>query len=447
MKNNQVNRSEESKREGRLIPLVMVDDYLRLDEFGQALAQILYRKNRKVLVIPLGQYELAKPSEEKSLSQLLYRLKSINYKEDFGLEEFISPGIMFDKVEPFESLSDLYEFSPKDSYKFLQALAKEKSYDDYLVILSFQQLIGLAKEGGGELLAKSDMFIYFAEASVKTPADLKERISFLSSSLEVEKSQTKCHLLNLSAHRLETKPQSVEVLVNLGESPKQGGRDNINQLSYHEGLIKIMETGLNSEGLQHVALTYPPRPLIREPHPSYVRRQSPPHQIESSSLAGPAREEQGLVHVENKPLTTSKNKEERMRFLYLLSHYSKENKDKYLKDREKKADASKDDLELNQRAFLFRMANSEKILIEGVVFHIGKSRTSANYIVLNNPAISRMHAYIVQKGSSYYVVDNNSTNRTALNGKVLVPYAEAEIHHGDIIQLANENFQFIKADL
>lgn len=92
--------------------------------------------------------------------------------------------------------------------------------------------------------------------------------------------------------------------------------------------------------------------------------------------------------------------------------------------------------------YLIRYKNNERILISGPVFKIGKERSQVNYFIGDNTAISRIHAKIVVNNGSYFVVDANSTNHTFVNGTMIQPNNEIAIVNGDIIKLANEDFEF-----
>lgn len=92
-------------------------------------------------------------------------------------------------------------------------------------------------------------------------------------------------------------------------------------------------------------------------------------------------------------------------------------------------------------ASLIRAINNEKITINKRQFVIGKSESDTDYSI-NNPAISRVHAAIHIKDNNYYIQDNNSTNKTFVNKKAILPYKDIKIKDGDILKLANETFIF-----
>jgi hypothetical protein len=91
---------------------------------------------------------------------------------------------------------------------------------------------------------------------------------------------------------------------------------------------------------------------------------------------------------------------------------------------------------------LMRINTNETISVNKVVFRIGKERSYVDYFVADNHAISRSHADIVTRGNRYFILDHNSTNHTYVNGTMIPVEKETEISDGDIIKLANEEFEF-----
>ncbi len=91
---------------------------------------------------------------------------------------------------------------------------------------------------------------------------------------------------------------------------------------------------------------------------------------------------------------------------------------------------------------LLRVGTEEQISINKPVFRLGKEEKFADYFVTNNIAVSRSHADIITRGQRYFVKDLNSKNHTFLNGEELPVQCEMEIHDGDCLKLANEEFIF-----
>lgn len=93
-------------------------------------------------------------------------------------------------------------------------------------------------------------------------------------------------------------------------------------------------------------------------------------------------------------------------------------------------------------ASMYRLLTNETFVINKPVFRIGKERSYSDYFVTNNNMVSRSHADIISRSGRYFIVDLNSKNRTFVNGMPIPAQLEAEIHNGDTIRLANEEFEF-----
>ncbi len=91
---------------------------------------------------------------------------------------------------------------------------------------------------------------------------------------------------------------------------------------------------------------------------------------------------------------------------------------------------------------LIRRKNDERIPIAKPVFRIGKEKSYVDYFIGDNTAISRSHANVIIRDGEYFVVDTNSTNHTYVNDNMLQSNVENKISHGDVIRLANEDFEF-----
>lgn len=97
---------------------------------------------------------------------------------------------------------------------------------------------------------------------------------------------------------------------------------------------------------------------------------------------------------------------------------------------------------LSRAPILFRDSTNEEIIIDKSVFKIGKEKRVVDYCVLDNKTVSRHHADIVKRENNYYIVDQNSTNKTLINGKAIKPMEEHQLFDGDIITMSNEMFTF-----
>ncbi len=92
--------------------------------------------------------------------------------------------------------------------------------------------------------------------------------------------------------------------------------------------------------------------------------------------------------------------------------------------------------------YLIRLSTFDRIEINKPIFKIGKEKSFVDCCISNNNAVSRMHADIITQGLNYYIRDNNSTNRTFVNGVVITPDRDFQIFDGDHIMMANEAFEF-----
>lgn len=87
-------------------------------------------------------------------------------------------------------------------------------------------------------------------------------------------------------------------------------------------------------------------------------------------------------------------------------------------------------------------SNDEKINLNKSVFRIGKKKNYVDYVISDNPAVSRSHANFITRGSQFFVLDTNSTNHTYVNGSMIKSGVEMQIFYGYKIRLANEEFEF-----
>lgn len=93
-------------------------------------------------------------------------------------------------------------------------------------------------------------------------------------------------------------------------------------------------------------------------------------------------------------------------------------------------------------AALIRTNTSEVIWLHKKELRIGSDAGKVDYLIADNPAISRYHAAIIQKEQQYYLLDNHSTNHTSVNHAQLSPQQPWKLHDNDSILLADEPFTF-----
>lgn len=91
---------------------------------------------------------------------------------------------------------------------------------------------------------------------------------------------------------------------------------------------------------------------------------------------------------------------------------------------------------------LIRVLTNEIININKPVFRIGKEEKCVDYVVKDNAAISRSHIDIICRNGKFFVFDLHSKNKSYINDRVIPVEHETEIHNGDTLKLANEEFLF-----
>lgn len=93
-------------------------------------------------------------------------------------------------------------------------------------------------------------------------------------------------------------------------------------------------------------------------------------------------------------------------------------------------------------AKLIRLDTMQEIPISNVIFRIGKNAEVVDYVIEDNTSISRHHANIMRKGNEFFILDNNSTNHTFVNGEQISPGQYVVIEDGDFIRLSDIDFRF-----
>ena len=91
-----------------------------------------------------------------------------------------------------------------------------------------------------------------------------------------------------------------------------------------------------------------------------------------------------------------------------------------------------------------RVKTNEIIPISKGVFVIGRSASSADYVIEDNQSISRVHAIFNVSGGMCTISDNRSLNKTYLNDQELIPDEKYPLQHDDRIKLYNEIFVYQK---
>lgn len=84
-----------------------------------------------------------------------------------------------------------------------------------------------------------------------------------------------------------------------------------------------------------------------------------------------------------------------------------------------------------------------EVVLDGKKNVLGKKKDLVDIVIDFNNMISRKHCCIEVEDGIYYVKDEGSSNGTYVNGVKLVPFRRKEIGRGDIIRLANSDFQLV----
>ena len=93
------------------------------------------------------------------------------------------------------------------------------------------------------------------------------------------------------------------------------------------------------------------------------------------------------------------------------------------------------------RPCLVRLSTNETIIIDSPYFTIGRGEEN-DYNISDNKYIGHRHCHIVCRDGQFYVVDDNSKNRTYIDGQMLIAETEFPICDGQGLKLANEQFTF-----
>ncbi len=93
---------------------------------------------------------------------------------------------------------------------------------------------------------------------------------------------------------------------------------------------------------------------------------------------------------------------------------------------------------------LIRKKTGDNILLCKEETTIGKDSLHVDYCIRDNSAISRIHAAFTVNSQGVCVEDKNSTNGTFVNGTKLGEGETKLLNKGDVIRLANEEFEYRK---
>lgn len=100
---------------------------------------------------------------------------------------------------------------------------------------------------------------------------------------------------------------------------------------------------------------------------------------------------------------------------------------------------------LNIKAYLIHTRSGETVKITSPFFTLGKAHGNVDYAIVGNDNISRVHATIVIR-DDIYIIDNNSTNKTYVEGSAIVPGEHIKLYNGSLFSLCDETFQIFMED-
>ena len=87
-----------------------------------------------------------------------------------------------------------------------------------------------------------------------------------------------------------------------------------------------------------------------------------------------------------------------------------------------------------------RTRTGERIDLDKAEFKIGHKASDVDYVISDNPAISRVHCVITKNNGVCFVRDNHSTNGTYINGDRLNEGEERFLTNNAVVILGNEEF-------
>lgn len=98
---------------------------------------------------------------------------------------------------------------------------------------------------------------------------------------------------------------------------------------------------------------------------------------------------------------------------------------------------------LRQRFTLYRCSTQETFEIKGDVVRIGRSPSISEICIAGNRGVGRVHAVLYVQGGQVYIADNNSKNKTYVDGVQLKPgESPTMLLSGSKIKLGTEELEF-----
>ncbi len=92
--------------------------------------------------------------------------------------------------------------------------------------------------------------------------------------------------------------------------------------------------------------------------------------------------------------------------------------------------------------YLLHKRNGERVMLNRPVTRIGRKSENNDYAVTENSFVGKMHCHVLMRNGEYFLVDDNSKNHTYVDGAMIAPGCEVKLIHGQVIRLADEEFEF-----
>lgn len=95
-----------------------------------------------------------------------------------------------------------------------------------------------------------------------------------------------------------------------------------------------------------------------------------------------------------------------------------------------------------QKFVLYRCSTQETFEIKGDVVRVGRSPSISEICISGNRGVGRVHAVLYVRDGQVYILDNNSKNKTFVDGEELKPDQPVMLLSGSKIRLGTEELEF-----
>lgn len=95
-----------------------------------------------------------------------------------------------------------------------------------------------------------------------------------------------------------------------------------------------------------------------------------------------------------------------------------------------------------QKFILYRCSTQETFEIKGDVVRVGRSPSISEICISGNRGVGRVHAVLYVRDGQVYILDNNSKNKTFVDGEELKPDQPVMLLSGAKIRLGTEELEF-----